>query len=432
VLGAVFGTTALTIAALIAAVTIDPPRWDGRTALVVVLLSGMLTAARLVPLHIAAKTKVTVGTAPLFTTALLLPVSQAMLVGTAGAALAALLRRGPWFQTLHTTAECALRVGAGAATFALLTDQRPIDDLAPGRWLIAVVLAALVMQAVNTVALDAVVSAQLRERPLAGAWRRMRPALFQEVALHLIGLFIAVLGGRYPWTMPLLALPAWVVHRSLRNSVALREQTRRALEDLADAVDRRDQHTVDHSRRVATLARATAEALRLPPHQVETIALAARLHDIGKVGIAPTLQMKPGPLTEAEWREMRRHPEVGAQLLAGFPELGQGREIVLAHHEWYDGNGYPRGLARDHIPLGARIVAVADAWEAMNSHRAYRWALPPAQARAELERGRGTQFDPAVVDALDRALAERPDLVARPTTAAAAQPRGHTGEPLPG
>jgi HD-GYP domain-containing protein (c-di-GMP phosphodiesterase class II) len=198
----------------------------------------------------------------------------------------------------------------------------------------------------------------------------------------------------------------------VRDSLALREQTRASLEELADAVDRRDAHTEEHSRRVAALARAIAEALDLPAARVEAVELAARLHDIGKIGVKTSILSKPEPLTETEWREVHRHPEAGAQLIAGFPELVRGGELVRAHHEWFDGSGYPRGVAGERIPLGARVIAVADAWETLTAGRPWRWPLPPQQARAELERGRGTQFDPVVLDAFARALAAHPELAA--------------------
>jgi HD-GYP domain-containing protein (c-di-GMP phosphodiesterase class II) len=158
------------------------------------------------------------------------------------------------------------------------------------------------------------------------------------------------------------------------------------------------------------MSRLLARRLGFPPEEEERIYLAARVHDVGKIGIKSTVLLHPGALDAPRQAEIRRHPEVGARLVAKFPRFAGGRDIVLSHHERYDGKGYPRGLAGDRIPLGARIIAVADAWDAMTSHRAYRRALDLAHARTELERGRGTQFDPAALDALLRVLARRPDL----------------------
>jgi HD-GYP domain-containing protein (c-di-GMP phosphodiesterase class II) len=133
------------------------------------------------------------------------------------------------------------------------------------------------------------------------------------------------------------------------------------------------------------------------------VRLAGVLHDIGKIGIADRVLTKPGPLDAGEWQEMYTHPEIGARLLSR-PEFADLREWILAHHERPDGLGYPRALGADEIPLEARIVAVADAYEAMTADRVYRAALGVEAARAELEAGTGTQFDPDVVAALLRAL----------------------------
>ena len=169
-------------------------------------------------------------------------------------------------------------------------------------------------------------------------------------------------------------------------------------------------YTFEHSRRVAELARATARRLNMGADDVEQITMAARVHDVGKIGIKSSVLMKPAALTDGEWQEMRSHPEVGARLIAQFPQFTRGRDIVLHHHERYDGKGYPRGLAREQIPYGARVLAVADAWDAMTSHRAYRRALDIDRARAEMVRGTGTQFDPSVLSTFLAVLDDRPDL----------------------
>jgi len=167
---------------------------------------------------------------------------------------------------------------------------------------------------------------------------------------------------------------------------------------LAETLDMRDPSTAQHSRTVGRYARETALALGLAASRVTRIHAAGVLHDLGKLGIADTILHKPGPLSEAEWREMRRHPEVGAQILdhAGMSDIAG---WVRAHHERIDGYGYPAGLSGASISLEARILAVADAYEAMVAERTYRHGMSPTAARAELLRCSGTQFDPVVVDA---------------------------------
>jgi diguanylate cyclase (GGDEF)-like protein len=173
---------------------------------------------------------------------------------------------------------------------------------------------------------------------------------------------------------------------------------------LAETLDIRDTGVVGHCQSVGRYAELTALELGLPDERVERIRLAGVLHDVGKIGVSDRVITKPGPLDADEWREMRTHPEIGARLLA-HPEFDDLRGWVLAHHERPDGRGYPQGLEGESIPVEASILAVADAYEAMTADRAYRPAMGVEAARAELEAGAGTQFDPAVVRAFLAALA---------------------------
>ena len=159
----------------------------------------------------------------------------------------------------------------------------------------------------------------------------------------------------------------------------------------------------DHSRRVARFAEVTARELGLPDHIVGRIRLAGLLHDIGKSELPAEILEKPGPLTPDQWDRVREHPEAGARLLshAIFDDV---RGWVLGHHERVDGLGYPQGLAGAAIPIGARIIAVADAYEAMTSDRPYRRARNPEDAAEELRACAGSQFDAEVVEAFLRAL----------------------------
>jgi diguanylate cyclase (GGDEF)-like protein/putative nucleotidyltransferase with HDIG domain len=172
---------------------------------------------------------------------------------------------------------------------------------------------------------------------------------------------------------------------------------------LAEALDIRDTGTGQHSHTVGRYAELMARALGFDEEHVERVHLAGVLHDIGKIGISDRVLSKPGPLDADEWQEMYTHPEIGARLLSR-PEFDDLRAWILAHHERPDGIGYPYGLSGDEIPIEARILAVADAYEAMTADRVYRPALGAEGARAELEAGAGSQFDREVVSAFLRAL----------------------------
>jgi diguanylate cyclase (GGDEF)-like protein/putative nucleotidyltransferase with HDIG domain len=186
---------------------------------------------------------------------------------------------------------------------------------------------------------------------------------------------------------------------------AAREQLAAAML-LAETLDLRDVGTARHSETVGRYAEAIARALGLPEARIERIRAAGVLHDIGKLGVADAVLKKPGPLTAEEWEDMRRHPELGARIL-DHANLRDISAWVLAHHERIDGRGYPHGLVGYAIPLEARILAVADAYEAMTADRAYRPALGHDAAQEELRAGAGTQFDPRVVDAFLGAIAPR-------------------------
>jgi diguanylate cyclase (GGDEF)-like protein/putative nucleotidyltransferase with HDIG domain len=175
---------------------------------------------------------------------------------------------------------------------------------------------------------------------------------------------------------------------------------------LCAALDIRDNLTHRHSQRVARMAVAMGRWLGLSDAHLTQLTNAAVLHDIGKIGVADSVLSKPADLDESEWKEIRRHPELGYELLRGFDFLKEAAEIVVAHHERYDGAGYPRGLAGDEIPFAARIFAVIDAFDAMTSRRPYREPLSPDQAFEELLRNAGTQFDERVVKTFVEAMGD--------------------------
>lgn len=180
-----------------------------------------------------------------------------------------------------------------------------------------------------------------------------------------------------------------------------------SIKSLVAAVDARDPYTKGHTSRVARYATAIAREMKLSPDKLEEIELGAILHDIGKIGVADTILRKFTPLASAEVRQMKDHVEKGAAIINDAEFLMGALPAVLYHHERHDGKGYPAGLHGEDIPLIARIVAVADSFDAMTTDRPYRMALPPEHAVIEIEKNAERQFDPAVVKAFRRAFAKR-------------------------
>jgi len=164
-----------------------------------------------------------------------------------------------------------------------------------------------------------------------------------------------------------------------------------------------DPYTRGHTDRVTTIAKAIARRMNWNGEQLSSLEVGALLHDVGKIGVADAILRKPGPLSEAEYAEIKTHPEVGRRMLQGISYLESAIPGLLYHHERYNGQGYPYQLSGPEIPLAGRIMAVADAFDAMTSDRPYRRAMSPQAAVVELERGAGTQFDPEVVVAFMRA-----------------------------
>src|SRR5438445_124038 len=179
----------------------------------------------------------------------------------------------------------------------------------------------------------------------------------------------------------------------------LQDAYRTTLEALGSALDTRDVGTESHSRRVHGYAMATARVYGVPEPDLPALAHGVLLHDIGKIGIPDGILLKPGPLTDEEWKIMRRHPEIGRQLIEKIPFLQGAVPIVYCHHEKWDGSGYPQGLKGEEIPLGARIFMVVDAFDAMTFDRPYSKAQPFDVAKAEIKRCSGKHFDPTVVTA---------------------------------
>jgi len=194
------------------------------------------------------------------------------------------------------------------------------------------------------------------------------------------------------------------IEDSTKNLARLYEDLRstylRTIRALAQAIDARDHYTHSHSQNVAVYSVRIAKQLSLSVKEVESVREAAELHDIGKIGISDSILSKPSSLTPEEWEQIKLHPQTGSQILEPLTFLSDVIELVRQHHEHYDGRGYPHGLQKEGILLGARIIHLADAYDSMTSARSYRLVpFSKEAAVAEIQKNTGTQFDPLVVNA---------------------------------
>ena len=244
-------------------------------------------------------------------------------------------------------------------------------------------------------------------------WRDMDPidAALMRIQMMVTAIILAaavllwlVLRGVYVRSSKQIVAQA----KDLTRAVVDRDRTYDAtLTALANALDVRDTETGGHSDRVLQYMELLIEEVGADTGSTQMLRRGALLHDIGKIGVPDNILRKPAALSESEWVTMKKHPEFGARIVAGIPFLEDVARIVRHHHERWDGRGYPDGLAGEDIPLGARIFAVADSFDAMTSDRPYRRAMTIEDACAEVARCRGTQFDPAVADAFARIGHER-------------------------
>ncbi len=362
-------------------------------------------------------------------------VAAAFLSGPLGAAMVGLASAAASESRPHAHGwRCPYNAGAftAAGLMSGLAGQMlvPASGSAPLYLLAFGLLTSAALYLANVIPLCLVTAASAGGRPLA-IWReRFRWMLPQTLLLGPVGTGVAV-AYRYAGLYELLvfALPIVAMHLAWRQylahttrsvedlrqknadliQLAARLQTandqvlstyRGTLEALVGALDARDNEVQGHSYRVSAYSQILAEQLGIERNSIEweTIARGALLHDVGKIGIRDAVLQKPGALDDAEWVEMRTHAEIGFGILRDIEFLKSAAALVQAHHERFDGAGYPHGLKGEQIPQGARIFAVADTFDAITTDRPYRRAMPPEAAVAEIRRCSGTQFDPEVVE----------------------------------
>jgi putative nucleotidyltransferase with HDIG domain len=321
-----------------------------------------------------------------------------------------------------------------AATAVLVRELLALsgEGLPINGWLIPIALAAMVVYYLSNIVLVAIAVSMATRSSLLSVWREKFEWLLPHyVVFGLLGLALAVAyeGLGYYGVLAFIAPPLMMrfsikqyidktaqsvddlkksnreLQRANREVLDMADQLRETydgtLEALVSALDARDRETKGHSIRVAKYMMEIAYHVGVEPGTEDWVHMqrGGLLHDIGKIGVSDTILHKPGPLTDEEWVDMRRHPRIGYDMIKDISFLWGAATIVLSHHERFDGKGYPRGLAADEIPLGARIFVLADTFDAMTSDRPYRKALSVEESREEIIRCSGTQFDPQCVQA---------------------------------
>lgn len=326
------------------------------------------------------------------------PFAGVVVAGVATATSEILIRRVP-LKAVFNTAQKVLSVGAAGQAYVLLGGAVPLRSIEADGWAFAVL--AILYFATNGVLVSGAISLS-SGRPFREVWTtNSRGSLGYDLVASGLAIMVVWFFQRFGALGLVTIIVPVVVIRSVYDMYhRLQAQSREMLELMVKAIEARDPYTSGHSVRVSAMSRAIATEMKLPYEKVELIATAALLHDVGKIHekFAPVLR-KPGRLTDEEQQILQEHPVKSAELVGVISNFrGTVLESVRGHHERWDGNGYPDRLKGSDIPLGARIITIADTVDAMRTDRPYRPAATYEDTIRELERCRGTQFDPQVID----------------------------------
>ena len=384
-----------------------------------VMLAGSIVLANQYPIHLLRGTKVSLINLPIFLSTVLLSAPVAICVAGAGLLAATILSRQE-----HGLLPRDIAATVGQWMCTVFVGYQIVHLTLPGFHGQASRFSLLLLCTFAFLLIDFIVfslsqSFVLKEAFLPTLKSVIREGLFIEVIQYLIAILGTLAAYEDIWSLGLLLIPLTITYLAFKNMKEMRNETVRILKDMADTVDLRDIYTGGHSNRVAELVQQTLIELKVGGPEAMLIEMSAKLHDIGKICIPDAILMKPGKLSAQEMAIMQTHPHRGAELISKYKDFSRGASIILHHHERWDGTGYPAGLKGYEIPFGARVLAVVDSFDAMTSDRPYRKALSVHLAIQTLLEGRGTQWEPAIVNAfvdmimsqLDGVTAElRPEL----------------------
>jgi len=413
-------------------------RTDTLDPIMLAVLVALACVAQRVPVFLFRSSAISVSFAAVIAAYVLYGTGAAVWVSLAQALVNSITpRRKPLRKAAFNFGSFALSAFAAGELYRLIGGMTPPSAIGPT--LVAVALSAGAYFLVNT-SLTAVAIAMSEGQSVVSVWRTnysWMPVNFGATAVQGAALALAYqalgLFGVFVFTVPLCV--AWFSFRLyMAKSTEVRQrneelstvnellrQTNDRLEQshvsvigaLIGALEAKESHLSGHAATTMHYSVDVGRKLGLGADEIAAIKLGALFHDVGKIGVSESLLSKPAELTEDEWVEMRAHPTIGASLLGNVPMLDRIRPIVLAHHENFDGSGYPAGLKGSEIPLAAQIISVADSYDAMTSERPYRIALRPKQALRELRANSGTQFNPVVVEAFIQVVIEERRRAAR-------------------
>jgi hypothetical protein len=341
---------------------------------------------------------VTVGAAIDFAIIVLFGPSIAAWLGLLGAlASSGLARKVPFYKLIFNMGQHVLTLGIAAIVFQVSGGD--ISNPGVRHLIIPFILCVPAYFIVNNALICLIIGIADKISPVRVWLVDFRWTIGHDLILAPLGLVVAWLYSAVsPWSIFAFFAPLALARYVYKLYMDLRDAYFDSIAALASALDASDPYTRGHSDRVTHYAKKVARAMGLSEREIESIEFAGRLHDIGKIGIDRSILRKRSRLNEREYREMQKHPNMGAEIAGKLKFLKKAEGYVSHHHERYDGMGYPDGIQGEEIPIGARILGVVDAFDAMTSDRPYRPALSVEIAVKELQKGSSKQFDPHIID----------------------------------
>ena len=369
--------------------------------LVLIFFLAISVFAEFIPVDLPMAGSITIGFPIDFVIILVYGPALAMLITAISAIISEVLeKKTSWYKVIFNASQYALSVGVAGLTYQFVGGVVGFQNFF--KFALPAALCALSYCVVNSILVAMVISLS-QETKLTTVWRvnikEMIPSYLAEAPMGFIMAIVYVEVGIIG--ILLFFLPLLLARRSFELYTKMRKVYLDTIRALAAAIDAKDPYTKGHSERVADISVALAQELNLSGRDIESIEYTALLHDIGKIGIADNILGKNSSLTNKEFDKIKEHTVIGAKIIEPVDFLKNSYKAIYHHHEKYNGKGYPDGIKSEKIPILARIIAVADAYDAMSSDRPYRKKLSHNKILRELEEQSGKQFDPEVVKALN-------------------------------
>jgi putative nucleotidyltransferase with HDIG domain len=394
-IGAVTGLAIALFIYLMPSLSLTADRW-----LILTFFIVLSSVAEFMPVDLPFGGRVTIGFPIDFVAIIIYGPLFAICVTFIGEILGDIFNRKTiWYKTLFNASQYALSAGVAGIVYQKLGGVVGLVNIS--NYIIPAAICAISYFLINSNLFMIVVSLA-EEVSILSVWKKqIRGTLATYIALAPIGFVMALIYTSIGvWGIILFFFPLFLARRSFELYTKMRKMYLETIRALAAAIDAKDPYTKGHSERVAQLSVALAQDLHLSDRDIENIEYTALLHDIGKIGIDDRILGKSSKLSNEEFKKIKEHPIVGANIIEPVDFLKNSYEAIYHHHERYNGGGYPDGLKEKDIPLCARIIAVADAYDAMGSDRPYRKKLSKEKILKEFIEQSGKQFDPQIVNAL--------------------------------